>query len=122
MKRGLAWVRHQPHIECPMLPANGQLARSRSSSCGSWPTWARYCAAVICVIGLSACASPGPATVSVPVVVPCVPADTPNQPAVTEASVLANLSDYELVLRIAAERLELIAWSRKITPILAACR
>jgi hypothetical protein len=73
---------------------------------------------LVCLLG---CASQ-PQTVSVPVAVQCVPADTPKPPEVYPDDRLRALSDYELVLRIAAERLELLAWTRQIIPVLEACR
>lgn len=77
------------------------------------------CAAAL----LSACATPeGPRTVSVPVAVGCVPESAPTKPPVASVSQLAAMSDYELVLRIAAERLELISWVAQISPVIAACR
>lgn len=68
------------------------------------------------------CASPLPQSVSVPVALSCVPADIPSPPQVGSASELAAMGDYELVLRIAAERLDLIAYSRAASAIIDACR
>ena len=75
-----------------------------------------------CLILLSSCAAV-PQTVSVPVHVGCLPAEgIPTLPALTEGASLAALSDYELVLRIAAERLDLISWSRQAQVIIEACK
>lgn len=71
---------------------------------------------------LISCASPLPSTVSIPVAVPCIPKEVPSYPPIAEDKVLASLSDYEFVLRIAAERLELIAYSRQADIIIQACR
>ena len=80
---------------------------------------------LICCVAalLSACASvpDAPKVVTIPVAVSCVPADTAAAPEIASASQFAAMSDYELVLRIAAERLDLIAWARQIVPILRAC-
>lgn len=84
----------------------------------------RGLAAVIVLPLLLGCATAPelPASVSVPVAVACVGPDTPPVPQVTPAAELAKLGDYELVLRIAAERLELASWASVITPVLSACR
>ncbi len=76
-------------------------------------------AIILCL--LAGCAST-PTTVSVPVAVGCLPPNTPSAPITTSSQELKTLSDYELVLRIAAERLELLSWARQITPVLEACR
>ena len=76
------------------------------------------------VLSTCSCASvpEGPKVVSVPVAVSCVPADTPAPPGISIPRALLALDDHRLVLTIAAERLDLIAWVRKIEPVLQACR
>ena len=70
----------------------------------------------------SGCAATSQPTASVPVAVSCLPPEVPAVPATLADSQLASLSDFEFVLRIAAERLELLSWSRQIVPILEACK
>lgn len=86
------------------------------------PRRSRLGYAVIITSFLSACASPLPSTVSVPVAVGCLPPDVPELPSVSTNDALVALSDYELVLRIASERLDLIAYSRAASVIIEACR
>ena len=78
-------------------------------------------ASVICLL-LSGCASPLPQTVSVPVAVSCLPANVHALPAISTDAELATLQDYALVLRIAAERLDLLSYARQADAIIAACR
>jgi hypothetical protein len=85
--------------------------------------WSQIWLPAIITLLLSACASPsGPATVSVPIAASCVPAQVPDIPRSTTNEELLQLDDRSLVLTIASERLELIAWSKQIAPILEACR
>jgi hypothetical protein len=58
----------------------------------------------------------------VPVATTCVPSTTPALPPTLAESELAALSDYALVLRIAAERLELLAYSKQAEAVISACR
>lgn len=104
-----------------------QLARSKSSFCGLNPVASSNCLRVILIayfaVALVGCASPeGPRVVQVPVAVRCVPSQAPKTPSVSLNTELANLSDYELVLRIASEWHELKAWAEQIAPVLESCR
>jgi hypothetical protein len=78
------------------------------------------CASLICLLA-SGCASL-PTTVRVPVATTCVPSTTPALPPTLAESELAALSDYALVLRIAAERLELLAYSKQAEIVISGCR
>lgn len=71
---------------------------------------------------LSGCASTMPQTVQVPVAVKCAPADSPTVPAITAKTDLLKLDDRGLVLRIAAERLDLIDYAGKADAVISACR
>lgn len=73
-------------------------------------------------LALIGCASAPPQSVSVPVAVSCLPAEVPAAPATLADSVLAGLSDYEFVLRIAAERLDLIAYAKQADALISACK
>lgn len=70
---------------------------------------------------LASCASV-PETVSVPIAVSCVPASMPNAPKLTPNSDMDLLDDYSLVVRIAAERLELAAYASAAASVIEACR
>ena len=78
------------------------------------------CAAAL----LASCASvpEGPKELLVPVASSCVPQGTPPAPQTVANQSLRALDDHRLVLTIAAERLDLIAWVRQIEPVLQACR
>jgi hypothetical protein len=76
---------------------------------------------IIACLALLGCASV-PQSVSVPVAVSCIPQEIPGQPSISTDQTLAAMSDYELVLRIAAERLELLAYVKQVQPILEACK
>jgi hypothetical protein len=69
---------------------------------------------------LSSCASL-PTTVQVPVAVACV-TDVPLLPEILPDASLAALGDRELVLRLAIERLDLLAYSKLADAALQACR
>jgi hypothetical protein len=71
---------------------------------------------------LSSCASSLPERTLVPVATTCVPSTTPALPPTLAESELAALSDYALVLRIAAERLELLAYSKQAEIVISGCR
>jgi hypothetical protein len=79
-----------------------------------------YCFAVL-VFMLSSCASL-PTTAQVPVAMRCLPDEIPTAPQTLDNQELAALSDYALVLRIASERLELLAYSKQAEAIISACR
>ncbi|MDO8706728.1 MAG: hypothetical protein Q7J84_17500 [Sulfuricaulis sp.] len=72
------------------------------------------------LIALSGCAAAPVA--QIPVAVPCVPANAPTMPSVTENADLAKLDDRALVLRIASERLDLLSYSVQASMIVEACR
>lgn len=79
----------------------------------------------LCVAAiLAGCASvpEGPQSVLVPVATSCLPADLPSLAQYSSPTELSVLDDYALVLRIAAERLELLAWASQIIPALEACK
>lgn len=59
--------------------------------------------------------------VRVPVAVPCV-RDAPARPLITPNEHLAALPDDQLILTIAAERLEQAAYASEASAIIAACR
>ena len=71
---------------------------------------------------LSGCAATSAPSELLPVASSCLPAQVPAMPLVRPDSELLALDDRQLVLTIASERLELIAWSRQIIPVLEACR
>ena len=77
-------------------------------------------AGIICLL-LSSCAAV-PQTVSVPVAVEGLPLDTPVPPATSTNEQLALMSDYELVLRIVAERLDLISYAQQAEVVIQGCR
>ena len=78
--------------------------------------------AICCAAALSACASAPPQAL-VPVSASCLSQDSIlSLPPTTANAELSHLSDYELVLRIAAERLDLIAYSRQASAIIEGCR
>ena len=70
----------------------------------------------------SGCAATSQPTASVPVAVSCLPPVVPAVPATLTDSQLASLSDFEFVLRIAAERLDWISYGRQAESLLAACK
>ena len=61
-------------------------------------------------------------TALLPTFTGCVPKDAPTMPAVALDSALASMSDYEFVLVIAAERNDLLAYSRQADAIIQACK
>lgn len=63
-----------------------------------------------------------PSVVSVPVATSCLPAETPAMPSITPNTELAALDDRGLVLRIASERLDLIAYARQAEALILACK
>ena len=80
--------------------------------------------AICCAAALSACASAPPQAL-VPVATSCLPSGgIPNLADIAIASdpELSQLDDRTLVLRIAAERLDLIAYSRQASAIIEACK
>lgn len=70
---------------------------------------------------LSACATPPP-TVKIPVTVTCIPQGTPEPPAISSGGELKAMGDEELVLTIAAERLELAGYAVQAGAVIKACR
>ena len=80
---------------------------------------------LFCAVLLSACASAPslPEAVLVPVVASCVPAAYDQQVPATQSNAdLAQMDDRQLVLTIASERLDLIAFSRAAQAVIDACR
>ena len=77
--------------------------------------------ALLAPLLLSGCLATAPVA-SIPVAVSCVPASAPTLPATTENAALAKLGDRELVLRIAAERLDLLSYSVTASMVIEACR
>lgn len=63
-----------------------------------------------------------PKTTSVPVAVSCIPKLAPSLPAVKSKAELAALADEALVLTIAAERNDLLAYGQKADAVIKACR
>lgn len=57
-----------------------------------------------------------------PVAVSCVPKDAPKLPAVTPDQALKRMPDDGLVLTIAAERLELLQYSREAAAVIEGCK
>lgn len=80
--------------------------------------------AATAIIALSACASGPqlPERILVPVASSCVPTGMPPAPTISTNAELLGLADRELVLRIAAERLELISFSRQAEAVLSGCQ
>jgi len=60
--------------------------------------------------------------VKVPVTVPCLPAELPKRPAIADKAALLAMGDYDLVLELAAERDELLAYSGQLEAVVKACR
>ena len=84
-------------------------------------------AALACLtVLLAACATPQPRTetveVKIPVPVACLPAEQPGRPAIATNEQLLALSDYDLVLELAAERGELIAYIGQLETLVKGCR
>ena len=111
--------------EATLKPAgyqNGDDTSPRSRAMSSFVARLSFicCAAAL----LSACASVpvGPKEILIPIAVSCIPVETQSPPHTKSNAELSLLDDYALVLTIAAERLELIAWVRQIEPVLQACR
>lgn len=78
-------------------------------------------AALVLIALLTGCATtPPPATVRVPVPVPCV-VELPPEPVITPDSELRAMSDYRLVLVIARERLQLIGYSGELRAAALGC-
>lgn len=61
-------------------------------------------------------------TASIPIPTSCVPPNAPTMPPVMPNAELAKLGDRELVLRIAAERLDLLSFGVQSEMILLVCR
>lgn len=84
-------------------------------------------AVVLAALLLAACAAPQqPRTetveVKVPVPVSCLPDTLPEQPKLKAPQELKAMGDYDLVLEIEAERIELAAYAEQLEAILTACR
>lgn len=111
--------------EATLKPAAIKMATITSPRSRAMSSFVARLSFICCAAALlSSCASVPdlPKEVTIPVAVPCVPVDTPLAPETLSIAQLAAMSDYELVLRIAADRLDLIAWVRQIEPVLQACR
>ena len=63
-----------------------------------------------------------PTVVQIPIPASCVPADTPEPPAIRSNAELAKLGDGELVLTIAAERLDLLGYAQAASAVIEGCR
>lgn len=79
-------------------------------------------AAALLLAGLLSACSTLPAEVKIPVSVPCVPRETPEPPAISSGAELKAMGDEELVLTIAAERLELAGYAAEAGAVIKACR
>lgn len=82
---------------------------------------------VFAVLLLSGCATVAepdyrpPATVEVPVRVPCLPADRPVRPTIYADRELAKLDDYKLVLALRRDAIHLAAYARELEALIKAC-
>lgn len=74
------------------------------------------------VLALLAGCAQAPVSVSVPVAVSCVPRETPAFPVVSTNAELSALDDGQLVLTIAAERLDLLGYAKQAEAVIRACR
>ena len=52
----------------------------------------------------------------------CAPANSPTLPKITADSALAQMEDRNLILVIASERLDLVAYGRQASAIIEACK
>lgn len=76
---------------------------------------------IILLMLMASCAS-APQSVNVPVATSCLPASVPEIPRTAESQELASLDDYQLVLRLASERLDLIVYSRQASALIQSCK
>ena len=77
---------------------------------------------VASLLALVGCAASPAKEATIPVAVQCIPSDAPTLPQVGTNAELAAMSDHELILRIAAERLELLTYGRAADAVIRACR
>ena len=116
------------HAVLPAMPSQGtgvKRVASEEGRCRISATVPRSHVAariVILLASLLAGCAAVPQTVTVPVAVSCIPETSPTAPAITHPAELALLDDYALVLKLAAERLELISWSRQAEVVIQGCR
>lgn len=76
----------------------------------------------ITVCLLAGCASVEPQVVQVPVATSCLPTQIPQIPPTKSDPELASMSDADLVLTIAAERLDLLVYSKQADALLKSCQ
>lgn len=78
--------------------------------------------AALAVVVLTGCSTPVPEVVKVPIPVSCVPTVVPDRPRMTSNAELRAMDDRQLLLTIAAERLEQGAYSAEAEALMEACR
>lgn len=117
----------------PRLPSRGAPLAGLGHSAYPWyavrewwviPRVSAFHAAILISILLSACATtqPDPITIKIPVPTPCItPDQVPVSPEIKPDSELAKLPDGQLVLTLAAERLDLKRYHGEASAVLQAC-
>lgn len=81
----------------------------------------KLAAGLLSVAFLTACSTPVQ-VVRVPVATTCIPSGAPTPPATSTNEALRAMPDGALILTIAAERLDLIAYAREADAVIKACR
>ena len=84
---------------------------------------AKGCFHAALILALSGCVTqPVPQVVKVPVPAPCLTADQlPKPPNVSTDATLAAMTDFDLVINLAADRLEYRRYSTEAAAVLQAC-
>ena len=84
----------------------------------------RVCVAATALILLSGCVTtqPVPQVVKVPIATPCLTADQlPKPPQAATDATLSAMTDFDLVINLAADRLEYRRYSTEAAAVLQAC-
>lgn len=111
MKRGSGGL---DGARCNLRPS----AVSASRNLASLP----MAVAIIGMISLSGCATQSPQVVKVPYAIPCLTADQlPAAPKAKTDAELAKLDDFQLVINLAADRLEYRRHSNELSAVISAC-
>lgn len=106
------------------LPYYGVGSNRRPSKSPQWPLSRLLVSVCLTALLLNGCAStlPSPEKVYIRVPAPCLTADQlPAAPKATTDADLAKMNDYDLVITLAADRLEYRRYSSEAAAVLQAC-